>query len=392
MLAKLAQAILDLEKVLPEGSMAHEKCAVIKGGLDPELSTATDVVVTVTNARKAIKGVLEKNTTVISENDIDDLVVSNSSILAKLFTVRTRQEKKKDWSPSDKKCVLSSLRHIYAMLGKLLDSDTFSRTKVEAAQSGARQAQEDLRAAKGRLEKQLTLCPRVRLLTIGSSHKLPVLAALDDDNSDGDEEDLVISFGRLKLARGEYQARKTIVVFDEAGCIPDYELLGLSRLGRNIKGIMCVGDKHQLPPYDPNSMRTPVVFRNGMKGSRLEGKRNAVSEKVKSLLDASRLTVDDDSRIKLTSQYRVPRDIANLLDARIYRGDYKTDPKCKAPLKGFHFVHVPAHENGRKKYVNENEIQYCVELVRKSLRDGFDSIMVLTPVSPRLRRLIDKNS
>jgi hypothetical protein len=69
----------------------------------------------------------------------------------------------------------------------------------------------------------------------------------------------------MKLRDGP-QAKKTVVIFDEAGCIPMYEFLGLSRLGRLIVCLVCVGDKNQLPPYHPGSSRN--VFR------RVAGGRN----------------------------------------------------------------------------------------------------------------------
>lgn len=84
----------------------------------------------------------------------------------------------------------------------------------------------------------------------------------------------------------------------------------------------------------------------------------------------------------LTTQYRVPRNIASLLNARIYLGTYKTAPECNAPLRGFHFVDVPEsrHRSG-KKYINVDEIEYCLELVRQFKREGKKHIMILTPVS-----------
>jgi hypothetical protein len=47
----------------------------------------------------------------------------------------------------------------------------------------------------------------------------------------------------------------------------------------------------------------------------------------------------------------------------------------KFPLKDFNFVHVTGCQ-GRKKYVNENEIRECLELAKSYLREGCDSIMV----------------
>jgi superfamily I DNA and/or RNA helicase len=206
------------------------------------------------------------------------------------------------------------------------------------------------------------------LSTIGSSGRLPAGGAKSADTSNSISD----AFGRMTVSGTQKKTTtKTIVVFDEAGCIPSYELLGLSMLGHSISSLVCVGDKNQLPPYDPSSM---------------------VGGGVQSLLDVSQLTADN-GKIKLTTQYRVPHDIANLLNHRIYEGDYQTAPESSAPLKGFHFVHIPgpvAEQNskkkGRKKYdrkteVNKDEIKRCLEIVLQSKKEGIESIMVLTPVS-----------
>jgi hypothetical protein len=303
------------------------------------------------------------------ESTIDDLVVDFSSILGGLFPVRSEKEKEDYRWASYKTEVHAALRYITASFQNLLDSDAFSLNKIEAAQLAVRKSQQDANEAKRRIEEDLMSFPRVHLSTIGSSHKLPV-----EKEADEDDEDLAACLAAMKLRDGP-QAKKTVVIFDEAGCIPMYEFLGLSRLGRLIVCLVCVGDKNQLPPYDPGSSRN--VFRRVAGGRNQQFIPTMPAETVKSLLDASQLTVT--GKIKLTTQYRVPRDIANLLDARIYKGDYVTPLSCKVPLKGFNFVHVPVC-HGRKKYVNENEIRKCLELAKNCLREGSDSIMVLTPV------------
>jgi superfamily I DNA and/or RNA helicase len=140
---------------------------------------------------------------------------------------------------------------------------------------------------------------------------------------------------------------------------------------------VCVGDEHQLPPYAPNAFNS---CDRGKKKVHHQPSTASGPQKVKGLLDVSALSVDNDEKIQLTTQYRVPHDIADLLNARIYKGNYHTAHECKAPRQGFQFVHVSySHES--QKYVNDNEIQHCVDLVRQLVRDkGTDSIMVLTPV------------
>lgn len=138
-------------------------------------------------------------------------------------------------------------------------------------------------------------------------------------------------FGRLTLNGSDSGFPKdTICIFDESGCIPAYELLGLSRLGRTINALVLVGDKHQLPPYDPmqgNRDKKSGPTRNGQRGTK----------KILSLLDSSALTIGAGT-VMLTTQYRVPRDIAEMLNARVYRGQYNTCLTAKVPDSGLSFL------------------------------------------------------
>lgn len=105
--------------------------------------------------------------------------------------------------------------------------------------------------------------------------------------------------------------------------------------------------------------------------------------------DVIALTVDAGTKEKLTTQYRVPRDIANVLNGRIYKGDYKPQATCPVRLQGFCFVHTPEPRKYRKgsveHYINAAEIERCIELASESIRSGIKSIMIITPV----RTLID---
>ena len=267
------------------------------------------------------------------ESIIDDLVVNFSSILGGLFPVRSDKEKNAHRWALYKTEVHSALRHMTGSFKTLLDSDAFSLAAAEAVQLAIRKSQQDVDVAKVRIEDDLLSSPRVHLSTIGSSHKLPVLR----EQADEDGSRLTKSFATIKLRDGT-QEKKTVVIFDESGCIPMYEFLGLSRLERLIVCLVCVGDKNQLPPYDPGSSRT--VVRHFVRGRHQQARPTASTETVTSLLDASQLT-EAGGKIKLTTQYRVPRDIANLLDVRIYKGDYVTPLSCEVPVKGFHFLNVP---------------------------------------------------
>ena len=78
-----------------------------------------------------------------------------------------------------------------------------------------------------RLEEELPALARLHMSTIGSSHRLP-----GDKNNDAGG-DLTRAFGKFTLDDSddnrEYEPPKeTIVIFDEAGCIPSFELLGIT--------------------------------------------------------------------------------------------------------------------------------------------------------------------
>ena len=186
-------------------------------------------------------------------------------------------------------------------------------------------------------------------------------------------------FDELSLSDNE-PAAKTVVIFDEAGCIPSYELLGLSRLGRDIEALIVVGDKHQLPPYDPSQgRRQPNSFSNRY-GNRRPVTRESVTP-LQSILDVSALTIDS-SKVMLTTQYRVPKDIADMLNTRIYKGTYNTCPSAKVPHRGLFVENVLEDPNPRRKYVNLNEIEKGLEFIHQLSHDPeIRNILVITPVS-----------
>jgi hypothetical protein len=217
-----------------------------------------------------------------------------------------------------------------------------------------READEELKRLQTKIRAELANQAKLKMCTIGSSHKMH-----------GEDDPFILS---------EPPLGKTVAIIDAAGCIPAYELLGLSQhaSATNIKSIVLVGDVHQLPPY---------LGYDGTRKRKTPPSKKIEVKKLHSLLDVSRLTVDD-AKVDLTTQYRVPRDIADLLKTRIYNGQYNTAETAQVPKQGFCFIDVPFMESKRKRYVNDNEVEKVVELVRRCDRDGIVSIMVLTPVSP----------
>lgn len=349
---------------------------VILSGIEAGLTNGPEIVGTVIDTHIAIQGVLADSA--LREEKIDDVVNTHLSILGQLLPIRPEKARRmRAWHMYEKEVRLA-LFQIDNGLFSLIQRNTFSLKNAKTAELAVRKATQSLEAAIGRAKKELMEDARVLLSTIGSSTRLPAGRAkiADTTNSISD------AFGRMSVS-GTQKKTKTIVVFDEAGCIPSYELLGLSMLGHSIDSLVCVGDKNQLPPYDPSSSSKHIPPSHEAEQS---------GGGVQSLLDVSQLT-SDKGKIKLTKQYRVPHDIANLLNNRIYEGDYQTALESRAPLRGFHFVHIPgpvveqnSRKKGRKRYdrkseINKDEIQRCLEIVLQSKKDGIESIMVLTPVS-----------
>lgn len=378
-LRRIAASIEKIEThQLPNGSDPFYRARLIASGREPGLSRASEAIGTLKMAHDALKELLKppqglstffRGQMHIDEASIKKLVLDHSSVLSHLIPIDDEQPFK-----LREKRVVSALQLIERTFGKLLEDPAFSLKAAEAAELASRQAEEDLKMTTTRIQEEMPKKARVILCTIGSSHKIP--GSVDEE--DQGRRSLLREFGRLSISTSE-NVKQTVVIFDEAGCIPFYEFLGLVRLGRSIKALVCVGDKNQLPPYNAGSSRRRERNHRGGFGGRGVSQN---SETVDSLLDVSGQTVDNDGKVLLKSQYRVPRDIANLLNARIYSGNYLTPISCSVPSRGFHFVDVPENKYRRDaKYVNSDEVDYCLELVQESRMEGFESIMILTPVS-----------
>jgi superfamily I DNA and/or RNA helicase len=275
----------------------------------------------------------------------------------------------------DRNEVVSKLRGILVKLLELLSTPTFSEDNAQKMQSKIREIEETLRRAEQRLTDELPRMACLQMSTIGSSHKL--LASNVKQADSDDEIDALVAFESLTLDSAN--ENKTIVIFDEAGCIPGYELLGLTRLETEIEALVLVGDKEQLPPYQPSaSFSSSPHVQSRRYSNRGRGFAPPKQPQVKSLLDYSRLSLDSGEKVKLTTQYRVPRDIAAILNDRVYNGDYKTAPTCKAPAQGLRFVHVRQDAEPRRKYVNRYEVDEVLDIIA---RHQEEQVMVITPVS-----------
>ena len=371
MTKRLSNCIENLEGQLPDETNPEERARQIREDR-VDLGSGSSIVATLKEVIQDLEDFVAVGERNLEASDVDRLIKKHDSVLGHLIPFPgPKEELQRAWRRVRPR-TFRAMVIVSRALSTLTESGAFSLKPVEDANRELTQAEDAFRAAQERIKTALTTESRVLLATIGSSHKLNLSVEDEDASSEN-------------LSRVNKNTTSTIFIFDEAGCIPAFELLGLSRLHRRMEALVCVGDKHQLPPFDPGSGN---FSRKNPHGSRSTVFRSDKREKLKSLLDASSLEPDN-GKIRLTTQYRVPRDIAGILNSRVYGGLYQSAETCKAPLAGFKLIHVAQgrhHQN--KKYVNENEIHYCVELIRASMKEGFDSFMVLTPVSSILLKMM----
>jgi len=336
-----------------------------KEDLSSPLSIISIVEAVISDVKSLCDQAKEQGSKYVSEESTTDIIVRHTALLGRLVPIRTDKERvdnKNDW---DAKEATKRLIYVSNGLKEALEHNIFRPDNARDLYNERAAADEDYKAAFSRLEKELPALARLHMSTIGSSHRLPT------NDSDSNNDSLAHRFGQLVLEDADDEAsppKDTICIFDESGCIPSYELLGLTRLGRPIVGLVLVGDKHQLPPYDPGQ---------GRRSSR--GRKNT-SEKIRSLLDTSALT-SDSGKVMLTTQYRVPKDVADILNHRVYRGQYNTCPDANVPLSGLRMVDVSWSEHPRRKYVNPNEVQKGIALLRQLTLDyEISNTLVITPV------------
>mmetsp|Transcript_3022 Transcript_3022/g.8731 ORF Transcript_3022/g.8731 Transcript_3022/m.8731 type:complete len:1063 (+) Transcript_3022:1610-4798(+) len=377
---KLSDEVLDFGSLFKEEYAADRSYVILKenGDLSSPLVIISTVLAAIDDIESAFDSITENH--YLTEEATEGIIICHSTLLGRLVPIRTTAEKEdKRGTPWDKKEASRRLRDILKRFQSVLKLEIFNQDNARDLANERREVDQELRAVKSRLEIELPKLARFHMSTIGSSHRLP-----GDKNNDANSLDGI--FDCLSLEDSHYgddidPPQNTVVVFDESGCIPAYELLGLSRLGRAIESLVLVGDKHQLPPYDPTSTRGR---RFGGRNAR-HSKQN--TKQTKSLLDVSALT-SDAGKIVLSTQYRVPKDIADMLNQRVYRGQYNTAPKANVPLSGLRMVNVPFSEDPRRKYVNPNEVTKGLELLRELRLDhraGISSILIITPYKNQQR-------
>ena len=316
----------------------------------------------------------------VHEDRTTALIVNHSVLLGRLISIRPDNERNDKTSPWNAEEATRRLQYILDHFGKALDIKIFSEENANALYKERATADEEYKALFERLRSELPNLARLHMSTIGSSHRLTAVESYGGIASRfqhlliSDFDDVLRDFEDVSDPN---PPKDTVVIFDESGCIPSYELLGLSRLGRAIRSLVLVGDKKQLPPYDPMQGRR-------RRNSRLGDLKN---EHLNSLLDSSSLTVDC-GKLMLTTQYRVPKDIAEMLNHRVYRGNYNSFPNLRV-ISGLQMVNVPWSESQSRKYVNPNEVERGLSLLDKLTMDyEIRSTLVITPVSICLNSLL----
>lgn len=228
---ELAQVVLRFGRAFKEEFAANRSSSIEENRV--ELTTPLAII----DAKALVRDI--KDLESVEEESTADLITTHSHFLGRLIPVRTEQERKEQGKGSwNAKEATKRLLYIYHRFNAALKLDVFSSDTASNLYEAKTKAAEEYKALYKRLEIQLPDQARLLMCTIGSSHRLP-----GDKNNSIDDE-LVHDFELLQLhdsndTRGAL--KDTIVIFDEAGCIPAYELLGLTRLERNIKALVLVG-------------------------------------------------------------------------------------------------------------------------------------------------------
>jgi hypothetical protein len=355
---------------------AYLKSEFLKGAKLSPCEIIRDVTAVVDSIKNILLGA---GVTKLDEDAVQKVVENHTELLGGLIDLRTDLEKEKwpsqQWDSREAMACLSNLKDAYE---SLLSLKSFDQNKALEIQADLSKTKKELSDSVIRMSVELLSTARLHMCTIGSSHQLPTMRSISESSPDSsdDEFDMADEFGRMNLdGKGGINVRggkECIVIFDEAGCIPSYELLGLSRLGLDIKSLVLVGDKqHQLPPYD-----------SSQQGSSSDAK--FVRKMQSSLLDISHLS-QSGHKTHLTTQYRVPKDIACILNTHVYSGLYNTCPRALVPCSGLNVIHVKEDQHrmmSRKKYVNLNEIIRGCELIDELRQDdSISNILIITPVS-----------
>ena len=388
----ISQKIYDFgEQFESEESACARGTEVEKGANDKSsvFSTSIQTINYINQTIDDIEKLFQSFTFFIKEDEVEDLVLDRRELLGRLIHIRTKKEKKEKPNEWKKKEVLTQLRFLLKSFRTLLQDDLFSEELALQIHADYKKAEEEKKKIETRVEEEMKKHSRLKMSTIGSSHQMipsetDQSSQIVTDNLD-DSSHIEGMFDDLSLNSYECEEKSTVVIFDESGCIPDYELLGLGRIVEDIACIVLVGDIHQLPPYDPSDGKQNQQSLRPGRTSRYKSStfQKDQETKTRSMLHVSKLKEDNDTKIFLTKQYRVPKDIAEILNSRVYKGLYQTVEDMYIPHEGLKIVHVPVDRKPRRKYVNSFEVEKGLSLLRDAQRKSVRelSVLVITPVS-----------
>lgn len=145
--------------------------------------------------------------------------------------------------------------------------------------------------------------------------------------------------------------KDTIIIFDESSTIPSYEIFNLCLINQNIKSLIIVGDPKQLSPFH---MTIETID-------------------LDNLFDIS----NNVSHNYFELQYRIPYDIANILNKYIYDGKYKSFYKNK---NGIDFYDIK--NNNYDLDYNYDEINKIIDIYNKYKKKY--KIFILSPYKEQI--------
>lgn len=168
--------------------------------------------------------------------------------------------------------------------------------------------------------------------------------------------------------------KKTIVIIDEGSTIPIHELGTLSLIKQNVISLVLVGDPNQLPPFGK-------LIKNN------NSKYNKYNEEITipSIFDKKYLKVKSNH---LEMQYRIPFEIAEILNKYVYNNKYNTIETKKYCLDTVRIINSTT-EDIKKANINEGEADKVVNIYNK-YKYEYKSIMILSPYKNQVKLIKQK--
>ena len=168
--------------------------------------------------------------------------------------------------------------------------------------------------------------------------------------------------------------KKTIVIIDEGSTIPIHELGTLSLIKQKIISLVLVGDPNQLPPFGK------LIKNNNSKYNKYNKEIT-----IPSIFDKKYLKVKSNH---LEMQYRIPFEIAEILNKYVYNNKYNTIETKKYCLDTVRIINSTT-EDIKKENINEGEADKVVKIYNK-YKYEYKSIMILSPYKNQVKLIKQK--